>query len=142
MFEVIAIAVAVQVSVNWVTHVLSPSAPSEVQHIEVNVDADELMCSTSETHVQESKVLNSRYKLQGLSTYDIIELIEYDDIKVDKPSTDIDLDGTVEQPTIDDNITLPITITQPTTPTVPAPTVPSSPSEPEQSPIDPRVLIW
>lgn len=72
MFEVVALAVAIQVSVNWLTYKLSPSAPSEVQNIEVTVDADDLVCTKDTQFVIESKVLGGRYKLEGLS-YDVLE---------------------------------------------------------------------
>lgn len=153
MFEVIAIAVAVQVSVNWVTHALSPSAPSEVQHIEVNVDAEDVLCSTSETFVYESKVLQSQYELQGLSTYDIIELYSYETPELDRPDANVDIDNPIDDPVMEDIIIRPLP-QQPTIPTVPTPAKPSKPAQPIKpvepakptQPVppvsDPRLLIW
>lgn len=113
MFEFVALAVAIQVSVNWLTYKFSPTAPSEVQNIEVTVDADDLVCTKDTQFVIESKVLGGRYNFDGLS-YDVLEA---NDIAV---------------PSIQDEIT------KPEPPSQEAPQAPQ-PSQPIQLPSKPDV---
>lgn len=88
MLEVIALAVAIQVSVNWITVKLSPSAPSEIQEINVEVNADDLMCSKDTTYVVESKVLKGRYKLDGINSFDLTSELTKPDLSDSTSNTD------------------------------------------------------
>ena len=88
MLEVIALAVAIQVSVNWITVKLSPSAPSEIQEINVEVNADDLMCSKDTTYVVESKVLKGRYKLDGINSFDLTSELTKPDLTGSTSNTD------------------------------------------------------
>jgi hypothetical protein len=88
MLEVIALAVAIQVSVNWMTAKLSPSAPQEIQEINVEVDANDLVCSKDTTYIVESKVLKGRYKLDGISSFDLTSELTKPDLSDSIPNTD------------------------------------------------------
>ena len=87
MLEAVAIAIGIQVAVNWITVALSPTQPVEQTEIEIEVNADDLVCSKDEQFVIESKVLGGKYYIDNFQVLDILENNEYNIPRVDEITT-------------------------------------------------------